>query len=302
MYIQVKKANKSRKAIKSVAQKRNGIKTSLEFKDNRDSEVVRIREATKNTSHIIEDAQSFTKSPIQLQKEIVVHEKLSQWLADSQNPKGKEYKWESNFHIYIPENESDPQIIQCVIYIDSQATDKVISNWQEQINDRWNYKFALKTKEGKNYPITVQIYKDPDRKDYVIENIASDKAKGKRGLFGTESMVKWGEKDSQDIAHEVGHMLGNKDEYGKVWNGKEWVDFGYADKPGPAIEKEGSVMSRGDQPVRQRHFELILSKVEQSGFLGTGLSLILITEKAADHGSAPDLMSELSKKLSVKKK
>jgi hypothetical protein len=98
-------------------------------------------------------------------------------------------------------------------------------------------------------------------------------------------------------------MLGNKDEYGKVWNGKEWVDFGYADKPGPAIEKEGSVMSRGDQPVRQRHFELILSKVEQSGHLGTGLSLILMgAEKSTDSASAKDkLMSELISKLPAKK-
>ena len=74
-------------------------------------------------------------------------------------------------------------------------------------------------------------------------------------------MTKWGEEDPQDIPHEVGHMLGNKDEYGTV-DGHDWeAEYNELNA------ETHSIMHKGGQPPRVRHFNLICTEIAGSGLM-----------------------------------
>lgn len=203
---------------------------------------------------------------IQRVEMISVNKAATQILIDPGKTAGTTYNWDSSFVIYIYNKPDETPKVRVVIYIATAASDSVFANWNEGIKSAWSNKFAIAANEKDNhktYPISVEIIKSkPGQfKNYTVENVKQDKSLGVRGLFGTESMTKWGEDDPQDIPHEVGHMLGNKDEYGTVdginWSAKH--DVSRADTH--------SIMYKGDEPPRLRHFDLIFSEVQKSGFI-----------------------------------
>lgn len=175
----------------------------------------------------------------------------------------KEYKWDSKFTIKIYNDEKEDPRISIYIYIATGAEEKVFKQWKQSVATAWNNRFAVKS-ENKTYPIFVRISKvssEEKKKHYDVENIKQEKSIGKRGLFGTESMTKWGESDPQDIPHEVGHMLGNKDEYGTV-DGRD-----FSKTYNPLDPDTHSIMHKGDEPPRINHFSLVFQQIQNSGIL-----------------------------------
>lgn len=205
---------------------------------------------------------------IQRYKSIPVDENISQELIDSGKTTTTKYSWKSHFVIYVYSEKGEAPQIRVTIRIITSAKDDVFDKWNKTVSSSWSNKFAIKA--GVNtYPITVELLRgDKTYSDYTVENVFSTKAIAGRGLFGTEHMLKWGENDSQDIPHEVGHMLGNKDEYGTV-DGRDYEKEHIA-----ADTSTHSIMHKGNEPVRERHFSLILNKVKESGTLGTDIKLV----------------------------
>lgn len=196
--------------------------------------------------------------------DIDVNVQRSQLLRDPGASKAVQYGWTSRFLIRVPNSPADPPQISVVIYL-KVAPDVVkrgvFDTWRKNVGDRWNRKFAIGN-GATRYPVHVELEVAERITHYDIVNVRADTASAGRGLFGTESMTTWGESDSQDIPHEVGHMLGNKDEYGTV-DGRDWgkeIDLLSPDTH--------SVMFRGDMPVRQRHFDLIVEEIKRRGVLG----------------------------------
>lgn len=108
------------------------------------------------------------------------------------------------------------------------------SNWRQRVADKWSNRFMIRAKD-KDYPIEVNLELVTMGQHYDITAKHSGKAHDphSRGHFGTEHMLEWGAHDVINVPHEVGHMLGNVDEYGKVrFNGKE-ID--YIAKPSDTI-------------------------------------------------------------------
>ncbi|HET6991789.1 MAG TPA: DUF4157 domain-containing protein, partial [Bacteroidia bacterium] len=191
---------------------------------------------------------------------IPVNQQVSQTLIDPGQSVGKKYDWQSSFIIYLYNEPSEKPHVQVQIHIATPASSSVFAAWNKSVGDAWNYKFAIKS-GAKSYPITVEIIKaaSGEFKNYDVENVKQDVSHGVRGLFGTESMTKWGESDSQDIPHEVGHMLGNKDEYGTV----DGTDWGAAHSD--LHSDTHTIMFKGSEPPRLRHFNLILEEVKKTG-------------------------------------
>lgn len=200
---------------------------------------------------------------VQREEIIQVNETKSQQLIDQGKSTAKTYSWQSSFWIHLYNGQKETPRVEVVIRIATSASDKVFEAWSASVGAAWNKKFAIKS-GSVQYPITVEIRKveKTDKlKNYDVQSVKQEKSHGNRGLFGTESMTVWGETDPQDIPHEVGHMLGNKDEYGTV-DGRDW------DKEYNASETdERSIMNRGDKPPRMDHFSLILDAIKKSGKL-----------------------------------
>jgi hypothetical protein len=207
---------------------------------------------------------SLTNQPVQKVKSIQVNKSISQELIDPGKDSATSYQWESKFTIYIyglHEKEERPKVL-VYIRIETAADDSVVQEWSRQVQGEWSNKFAIKD-EGIIFPIEVQLVRSEKKAytNYTIENVKQSKSHGVRGLFGTESMTKWGEEDPQDIPHEVGHMLGNKDEYGTV-DGHDWeAEYNELNA------ETHSIMHKGGQPPRVRHFNLICTEIAGSGLM-----------------------------------
>jgi hypothetical protein len=68
------------------------------------------------------------------------------------------------------------------------------------------------------YPIRIQLNFDayPPHCGISANDPGNIPVGGTHGIGGTLNMTTWGTGDDTDIAHEVGHMLGAPDNYGKV--------------------------------------------------------------------------------------
>ena len=74
----------------------------------------------------------------------------------------------------------------------------------------------------------------------------------------TANMTNWGAADTVDVSHEVGHMLGNPEEYFTV----DGVAYGPARQPG------GNIMNNPANPPEAKHYGLVRSAAQ--GLLGGG--------------------------------
>lgn len=221
---------------------------------------------SKSNSHLF--IHSNRKSHVvQKYKTIIVDQQVEQNLTDPGKSDSERYAWKSNFYIYIYNEAGELPRIQVVIWIKTAVEDSAFTNWQRQIANSWSNKFAIQA--DKDYPITVEIARlNSEALHYDINAVDTGQALGGRGLFGTSNMLTWGVNDYQDIPHEVGHMLGNKDEYGIV-DGKDYNRLDYSH-----TNDNKNVMRKGDEPVRERHFNLILNSVKS--ILGNDAKLIKI--------------------------
>ena len=100
------------------------------------------------------------------------------------------------------------------------------------------------------YPILLALVYVSSGEHYVL-NLASQR---------TTDMLHWGLIDG-DQAHEVGHMLGNKEEYFTV----DGADYG------PGRQPTGNIMNNPDNPPVAAHYWLIQHTVDT--LLGINYSL-----------------------------
>jgi hypothetical protein len=101
-------------------------------------------------------------------------------------------------------------------------------------------------------PIAVDVLFTNENPHYNIHTTSPDKTTAARTPNeGTTGMQSWGPKSKNAVAHEVGHMLGNKDEYGKV----DGVD--YTKKP------PRNIMNNVRHDPVAEHFHLIAKKADK---------------------------------------
>lgn len=159
---------------------------------------------------------------------------------------GTNFEWLSKFEVTI-ENDKVVVTIRLKANIDPALFQEV---WANHVAKKWSDRFMLQF-EGKNYPIVVQLLQVAKGEHYSINvsNAESALGSGARGHFGTQDMTTWGKHDTTNIAHEVGHMLGNVDEYGIVeFNG---LQYDYLKNPSTTIMGVSK-----ENPV-DRHYYLI---------------------------------------------
>ncbi|HEU4769265.1 MAG TPA: hypothetical protein VFS77_17995 [Pyrinomonadaceae bacterium] len=126
---------------------------------------------------------------------------------------GTTFGWSSNFDVDV----IDHKIIVTIKLKATLSSDLFERVWRRSVADKWNNKFMIQA-NGERYPIEVNLEHVHTAEHYAIKVNAEERVSGSgsRGHFGTQSMTEWGLHDVFNVAHEVGHMLGNVDEYGVV--------------------------------------------------------------------------------------
>ena len=145
---------------------------------------------------------------------------------------GKAFEWQSKFDVDV----KGGQVI-VTIRIKSPINPELFNKvWAKQVTDKWSNRFMIKAK-GKNYPIKINLIQVSKGEHYKVtpKNVKSTFDPKSRGHFGTQSMTEWGTHDVFNVAHEVGHMLGNPDEYGKIQHEKGGKVFDYKSIPSQTI-------------------------------------------------------------------
>jgi RHS repeat-associated protein len=129
----------------------------------------------------------------------------------------------------------------------TEESDDVWNLWRGAIEAKWNGKFKLccPGRCGSGMPLTLAPERVglPYRPGYYAI----------RSADVTLGMDTWGTSDAYDVPHEVGHMLGNKDEYFTV----DGVAYGPS-RPG------GNIMNYSGGEPEPRHFGLVARKVNPS--------------------------------------
>lgn len=126
---------------------------------------------------------------------------------------GTTFGWQSKFDVDII---SDKVVV--TIRIKSNVDPMLFQSvWANQVTAQWSNRFMIKAGD-KSYPIVVNLLQVDSGEHYAVKPVKSDSAlhSGGRAHFGTEDMTTWGVHDTTNVSHEVGHMLGNVDEYGKL--------------------------------------------------------------------------------------
>jgi hypothetical protein len=145
------------------------------------------------------------------------------------------------------------------VRIFTSASEAVRQQWAKAISDKWSGRMDLQILRGDHagtYPISVGLEwaaKAADA-DYVVKpNDPGATADGRAGQGGTISMTGWGTKDSVDVTHEFGHMLGNAEEYFTT-NG---VDYTHGGKQSGFRNPGAGVMNNPADAPFERHYNLI---------------------------------------------
>jgi hypothetical protein len=159
------------------------------------------------------------------------------------------YAWNARFHVRLDQPQQRIVVTIRVRLIGAGP----VAQWVTTVQNAWSNRFKDCATIGcasNGYPILLQLVYVASGEHYQLR-IASPR---------TSDMLNWGLYDN-DQAHEVGHMLGNKEEYFTV----DGVDFGPARQPG------GNIMNNPDNPPVAAHYQLIQTTVD--AWLGVNYSL-----------------------------
>ncbi|MGN6212328.1 eCIS core domain-containing protein [Parafilimonas sp.] len=170
--------------------------------------------------------------------------------------------WYSKFSVSYDLN-TNTVTANVKLYTTANAATKAA--WEKAIEDKWSKKYKIQelNAEGKEISkkdiiIDVQWVAKPEDAHYTITPAkAGNTTDGRAGLGGTSSMTDWGEKDTVDITHEFGHMLGNTEEYFTTNN----VDYTEGGKKQGWRAKGGGVMNNPAENPSPRHYEAIRKSV-----------------------------------------
>lgn len=135
---------------------------------------------------------------------------------------GTEFAWDSKFDLDVV-----GKTIVVTIKIKAAIAPELFRQvWARQVAEQWSNRFAV-TYNGETYPIIVRLQQVDVSEHYAVKAIDSGSVygNGSRGHFGTQNMLEWGVHDVTNVSHEVGHMLGNPDEYGIIEANGTTVDY-----------------------------------------------------------------------------
>jgi RHS repeat-associated protein len=188
-------------------------------------------------------------------KSLDVNDSISETISGMGAPWDKTYNWSSKFRIEAKDNPTCTVNLIVKLSLAGTVSDAVKSGWKGAIEGRWNNKFKICCsttfpKCACCLPITVEIQFVSSGQHYQITPNQPGVG-GTEGLGGTNSMTGWGVADTVDIIHEVGHMLGNKDEYGTI----DGVNYGAGRQTG------GNLMNNPSGAVADRHFSSAAKKL-----------------------------------------
>lgn len=153
------------------------------------------------------------------QKFVEVNVRMSQCMNRAIQP------WTSSFQLFysslgIPVIEA--RIRLKVVNGTGQATEEVRRNWGSKIERDWQG-FELVDEQEKKWQLYVKMEWVGSKEHYTV---TCNRGQSNHGLIdddGTQHVHSWGEQDGTGgiedisaISHEVGHMLGNCDEYNYV--------------------------------------------------------------------------------------
>jgi hypothetical protein len=170
-------------------------------------------------------------------------------------------RWHARFRLEL---DRRARSLVATVRLYSTASADVKSAWSDAIVARWSHARELVVAGGRprRYPIVIGIEwsGDAPSADHRVE--PSDPAlrrNGTCGLGGTVHMNLWGTRDTVDVVHEFGHMLGNTDEYFTT-NG---VDFTERGRKRGYRDVGGGIMNNSVEEPFDRHFELIRRKAAE---------------------------------------
>jgi RHS repeat-associated protein len=164
------------------------------------------------------------------------------------------YGWQAKFH--VDWNEEECKVTVTIrVSLSKGVDEKVMQGWKNAIEAKWSNKFKVccvcKCENG--MPIGLTLTYDEKNPHYKI-NVNEPGVGGTEGQGGTNSMTGWGTKDTTDVAHEVGHMLGNKDEYGTI----DGTDFGEGRRNG------GNIMNNPAGDPVGAHYSIINDEINKN--------------------------------------
>jgi len=170
--------------------------------------------------------------------------------------------WNSKFQVSYDLNTNT---VSAIVKLHTSAEASVKSSWEKAIEDKWSKKYKIQelNAEGKEISkkdivIDVQwVDKAADAHYDINPTKAGDTRDGRAGVGGTTSMTDWGVKDTVDITHEFGHMLGNTEEYFTT-NSVDYTDGG---KKQGFRDKGAGIMNNPSEDPAPRHYELIRKAV-----------------------------------------
>jgi hypothetical protein len=188
-----------------------------------------------------------------------VDEHRSETISDAPPPNeawNGTYAWDARFQVVVDEAACTVTVILRIRVLGTITTAQR-SAWETAIENAWSHHFKLCCRCScccpDGYTIRLDIQFVTSGEHYVVNAGAS-----------TTNMTSWGAADTVDVGHEVGHMLGNLEEYFTV-NGTPY---------GAPRQPTGNIMNNPANLPAAHHYDLVRRAVEQ--LLGTRCGTVTV--------------------------
>ena len=170
------------------------------------------------------------------------------------------YSWHARFRTEIDQNKCSVRIVILLQTSNAAAnlSDAQRNAWETALQNAWSNIFKLCCNGcccSSGYTITLDVQFVNANAHHLVNVQGS-----------TTNMTNWGNTDTTAICHEMGHMLGAKDEYYTV-DGTAW---------GQPFQNGAGVMNNPNEAPLIRHIDLIRDTVQ--AMLGTNCN----TKKSGD--------------------
>lgn len=176
--------------------------------------------------------------------------------------------WKARFRVDI-DRERPVARVTVRVRVGEQASSLDLTSawkgWSDEVSRKWSNRFKICWGDGRNkeeMPIEVHLVQvvtdSPAKTDWNRHEVKVPGALSGPRARPISELMKWYASDNLGVAHEVGHLLGNRDEYGKYADG---VDYGCWYK------KDGNIMNNPRGCPEAKHYDLVCWAVGE--LLGT---------------------------------